>query len=127
MVLREALVYLIRNVDGAACVIFPNKRVSTVPNSSSPRFARSREPSTWSRIHFTLVPEVRVDDQTGIVADVIFKTVARLKLFKYRRYDGTARQWRYIGFAGFTTFPDDRGFTLVGDTDSGNLIRRYRP
>ncbi len=33
------------------------------------------------RIHFTLVPEVRVDDQEyGIIADVIFEAVA-FKLF----------------------------------------------
>lgn len=70
--------------------------------------------------HFS-AREVRVDDQTGIVADVIFQAVA-FKLFA--NIGGTTALldnsvvYRFAGF----TFPDDRGFTLVGDTDSGNLI-----
>ena len=48
--------------DGSvACTTPPLRRhrrkLSMVPKASSPRSARARAPSTWSRIHATLVPE----------------------------------------------------------------------
>ena len=38
-------------------VSFHTSQASTVPKSSSPRSAFSLAPSTWSRIHFSLVAE----------------------------------------------------------------------
>ena len=38
-------------------VSFHTSQESTVPKSSAPRSAFSRAPSTWSRIHLSLVAE----------------------------------------------------------------------
>ena len=38
-------------------VRFQISQLSTVPKARSPACARSRAPSTWSRIHFSLVAE----------------------------------------------------------------------
>ena len=65
--------------------------------------------------------EVRVNHQTGVVADVIFHAVT---LQAFADFGGTAAlpDNRVINrFAGFT-FPDDGGFTLVSNTDCCDLI-----
>jgi hypothetical protein len=65
--------------------------------------------------------EIRVNHQTGGAAHVLFHAVA-LQLFA--DFCGTAALPddsvvnRLTGFA----FPDNRRFTLVGDTDRGNLV-----
>lgn len=67
------------------------------------------------------VREVWVDDQIGIVVDIIFQVVV-FKLFvniggMMVLLDNSVVYW-FVGFM----FLDDCGFMLVGDIDSGNLI-----
>ena len=65
--------------------------------------------------------EVRVNHQAGVVTDVLFQAVT-LELFAdvggaaALPDDGVVNR-----FAGLF-FPDDGGFTLVGDADTGDLI-----
>ncbi len=71
---------VIRNVDAALRHLQISGIHRTEQQLATLR-AFARKPSHMVKDHFTLVPEeVRVDDQTGIVADVIFEAVA-FKLF----------------------------------------------
>ncbi|MNE07105.1 hypothetical protein D3C80_997120 [compost metagenome] len=65
--------------------------------------------------------EVRVNHQAGGAANVLFHAVA-LELFADVRGTATLPDDGVINrFAGFA-FPDNRRFTLVGDTNCGNFV-----
>ncbi|MNE23944.1 hypothetical protein D3C80_1172170 [compost metagenome] len=65
--------------------------------------------------------EVRIHHQTGGAADVIFHAVALELLADFRRTTALPDDGVVDWFTGFT-FPDNRGFTLVGDTNRRDFI-----
>ena len=92
-----------------------------MPNSSSPRLARSRAfDVVEDPLHFG-AGEVRVNHQAGGLADVFFHAVALELLADLGGTAALPDDSVINRLAGFT-LPDDGGFTLVGDTDRRDFI-----
>ena len=89
-------------------VSFQISHVSTVPNSSSPFSARSRTPSTLSKIHFNLVPE----KYASITSPVLARKVSTSPLsFRLSQYSDVLRHCHTI--AWYTGSPVSLSHTMV--------------
>lgn len=76
-------------------VSFQINQVSTVPNSNSPRFARSLAPSTWSKIHFTFVPENKRRSQARSSSETSLSALYLSGCHSTPKFFCTARQSHY--------------------------------
>ncbi len=101
---------------------------STVPNASSPRAALARAPATWSRSHFSFVPEKYASRTRPVFA---VQSSARGRPPRSASQTGAVRRsCQTIAFASgrpVDALPEDGRLALVRDADRGDVRRRKAP
>ncbi len=98
-------------------------QLSTVPKASSPRSARARAPSTWSRIQLHLGRgEIRIQHQPGLRGNRLAGS-ALLELLAERRCAPVLPHDRGMNRLARRALPHNHRLALVGNADGGHVAR----